>query len=131
MTILDLLKALDPHNNTSVSARYKNKMFLGDTIFICTNIPITEWYMGEELVLRNALYRRISRIFQFGELQPNGTVQYFINKIISSDSVKPDNHAPMQLQLVEKVKTFNLNKYISFNSDENRVNEFIGNLDDL
>ena len=131
MTILDLLKALDPHNNTSVSARYKNKMFLGDTIFICTNIPITEWYMDEELVLRNALYRRISRIFQFGELQPNGTVQYFINKIISSDSVKPDNHAPMQLQLVEKVKTFNLNKYISFNSDENRVNEFIGNLDDL
>ena len=37
--IEDMLKAFDPHNLTSVSARYKNKLFIGDTIFVCTNTP--------------------------------------------------------------------------------------------
>ncbi len=131
MTILDLLKVLDPHNNTSVSARYKNKLFLGDTIFICTNVPITDWYIGETLVLRDALYRRISRVLNFGELQSDGTVQYSVNKIVHNDTVTYENYSPMQLQEVESIKTFDLKKYISIKSDEERINSFLSDLEDL
>lgn len=131
MTILDLLKVLDPHNNTSVSARYKNKLFLGDTIFICTNVPITDWYIGETLVLRDALYRRFARVLNFGELQSDGTVQYSVNKIVHNDTATYENYSPMQLQEVESVKTFDLKKYISIESDEERINSFISDLEDL
>lgn len=131
MTILDLLKVLDPHNNTSVSARYKNKLFLGDTIFICTNVPITDWYIGETLVLRDALYRRLARVLNFGELQSDGTVQYSVNKIVHNDTATYENYSPMQLQEVESVKTFDLKKYISIESDEERINSFLSDLEDL
>lgn len=131
MTILDLLKVLDPHNNSSVSARYKNKLFLGDTIFICTNVPITDWYIGETLVLRDALYRRFARVLNFGELQSDGTVQYSVNRIVHSDTSTYENYSPMQLQEVESVKTFDLKKYISIKSDENRINAFLNDLEDL
>lgn len=131
MTILDLLKVLDPHNNTSVSARYKNKLFLGDTIFICTNVPITDWYIGETLVLRDALYRRFARVLNFGDLQSDGTVQYSVNKITHNDTATTENLAPMQLQEVESVKTFDLKKYISIESDDKRISSFLSDLEDL
>lgn len=131
MTILDLLKALDPHNNTSASARYRNKLFLGDTIFICTNVPITNWYIGESLVLRDALYKRFARVLDFGDLQDDGTVKYSINRIIYSDTNASKGFDPMQLQEVESVKTFDLKKYIQLDSDQFRVNEFVNGLEDM
>lgn len=129
ISILDLLKALDPHNNTAVSARYKNKLFLGDTIFICTNVPITNWYIGESLVLRDALYRRFARVLCFGDLKSDGTVDYSINRVIYNDT--ENGHEPMQLQEIESVKTFDLKKYINISSDQSRVNEFIEDLDSI
>ncbi len=129
ISILDLLKALDPHNNTAVSARYKNKLFLGDTIFICTNVPITNWYIGESLVLRDALYRRFARVLCFGDLKSDGTVDYSINRVIYNDI--ENGHEPMQLQEIESVKTFDLKKYINISSDQSRVNEFIEDLDSI
>lgn len=35
--IEDFLKALDPYSNTTVKARFHNRAFVGDIIFICTN----------------------------------------------------------------------------------------------
>lgn len=129
ISILDLLKALDPHNNTAVSARYKNKLFLGDTIFICTNVPITNWYIGESLVLRDALYRRFARVLSFGELHSDGTVDYSINRIVYNDT--ENECEPMQLQEIESVKTFDLKKYINITSDQSRVDEFVEDLDSI
>lgn len=39
--INDFKKAIDPRFNAPVQSRYKNKLFIGDTIFIVTNKPIT------------------------------------------------------------------------------------------
>jgi hypothetical protein len=41
----DLLLLLDPNVNTSVSSRYFNKTFFGDTIIITSFQPLDEWYL--------------------------------------------------------------------------------------
>lgn len=63
--VADFTKALDVHNNTSIRARYKNPIFLGDTIFICTNIPIIEWFKEDEEELRQPVFDRISSVLDF------------------------------------------------------------------
>lgn len=127
--IEDFLKVLDPHNNTTVSSRYKNRLFLGDTIFICTNTPVNEWYQGASLILRDALYRRFARVLCFGDLKSDGTVDYSINRIIYNDT--ENGREPMQLQEMESVKTFDLKKYINISSDQSRVNAFVEDLDSI
>lgn len=127
--IEDFLKVLDPHNNTTVSSRYKNRLFLGDTIFICTNTPVNEWYQGASLLLRDALYQRFARVLCFGDLNSDGTVDYSINRIVYNDT--ENGREPMQLQEMESVKTFDLKKYINITSDQSRVDEFVEDLDSI
>ena len=88
-------------------------------------------YIGETLVLRDALYRRFARVLNFGDLQSDGTVQYSVNKIVHSDTATPESLTPMQLQEVESVKTFDLKKYINISSDQVRVNSFLSDLEDM
>lgn len=127
--IEDLLKAFDPHNNTSINSRFKNRFFLGDTIFICTNTPINLWYQGASLILRDALYKRFARVLNFGELKSDGTVDYSVNIVVYNDT--EHGCEPMQLQEIESVKTFDLKKYINITSDQSRVDEFVEDLDSI
>ena len=131
MPLEDLLKLLDPHSMSTIKSRFKNKLFIGDTIMITTNTPINEWYRNEDLVLRDALYKRISAILDFGPLQEDGTVQYTVNRIIYNDSMRNSNENPMQLQQIEAVKTFDLKKYINIQSDQKKIDEFVQGLDDM
>lgn len=61
----DLLKVLDNHTKSTVSSRYSNKAFIGDTIIITTSQPISEWYFNEKKEDKEQLYRRIPTQFQF------------------------------------------------------------------
>ena len=63
--IEDFKKALDPHTSTTMSRRYKNVLFTGDTIFICTNIPITDWFPYDNDSSREAVFKRISYVLDF------------------------------------------------------------------
>lgn len=61
----DLLKILDNHTNSSVSSRYSNKAFIGDTIIITTAQPLSDWYFDNVKEDKEQLYRRIPIMMQF------------------------------------------------------------------
>lgn len=127
--IEDLMKALDPHNSTSASARYRNKLFVGDTIIICTNIPILDWYEFHTPVHRRALFKRISCVLDFEECI-NGITEYTVNDIVVNDYFEYDevyrteHYVNSTLKCRdEKPHTFDLNKYVDYNADKNKVDE--------
>lgn len=63
----DLLKIIDPYNNTPVPRRYSNTYFLGNYIILTTNKPIWNFYSGETVSeeSKKALFARINRIIDF------------------------------------------------------------------
>ena len=135
----DLLKAFDPHNLTSVSARYKNRLFVGDTIFICTNVPIESWYTWVADDHRKALFARISCVMEFIDIN-NGVARYTLNSIVDSGYVdhttcngRVENvYTKMVLSRKEdSVREFDLTKYIDIHADENKTQEFISQLADI
>lgn len=137
--IEDMMKAFDPHNLTSVSARYKNRLFVGDTIFICTNVPIESWYTWVADDHRKALFARISCVMEFIDIN-NGIARYTLNDIVDSGYVdhttcngRVENvYTKMVLSRKEdNVREFDLTKYIDIHADENKTNEFISQLADI
>lgn len=68
----DLLKLLDNHVISSIKSRYKNKVFLGDTIIITSNKPLHHWYIDIDED-KTQLYRRIN-LFAFCIKEPNRLV---------------------------------------------------------
>ena len=136
----DLLKAFDPHNLTSVSARYKNRLFVGDTIFVCTNTDITEWYTWALDDHRKALFARIACVLQFIDIK-DGISRYTVNDIVDSGKkryVKTDsgrNEYEYSLMVLsprdDKIREINLNNYVNLNADNNRTNDFISQLDEF
>ena len=138
--IEDLLKAFDPHNLSSVSARYKNKLFVGDTIFVCTNTPILKWYSSASDDHRKALFARFACVLDFIDVE-NGISHYTVNNIVDTgkkDYKKLDygreerEYSVMMLSPCEdEVRDFNLNKYIDINADSDRSEEFVNQLGDM
>ncbi|MDO4422712.1 MAG: hypothetical protein Q4C15_11815 [Eubacteriales bacterium] len=120
LKIQDLIKILDPHNNTTMHARYRNRVFMGDTIFVCTNTPVTSWYLGEEAILREALFRRISCVLDFAESE-GAKVTYTINDLCMTES------GWKLKQLGEK--TFDISNIIDISADERKKQQFIDSLD--
>lgn len=83
----DLLKIIDPYNNTPVPRRYSNSYFIGDYIIITTNKPIWDFYSGPDVAdeSRKALFARINRIIDFKKDKNSNDVtfhaiRYNINK---------------------------------------------------
>ena len=142
--IEDLLKAFDPHNLTSVSARYKNKLFTGDTIFICTNTKIENWYTWATDVHRKALFKRISCVLDFKDIT-DGTTEYTVNNIVgtgvynypedSEGNMNFDDSRKYEMMTLDcrdnMVHTFVLKYYININEDTDKVEEFINQLNDI
>lgn len=145
--IEDLLKAWDPHNNTTISARYRNRLFLGDTIFVCTNTPITEWYKYSIPELREALYRRVSSVLVFDHNDPiiptipdsNAPSYFTVNKIMNTgvkeEYANTKDHIfyywEYTLQQIGKPYPYDPKKYFSDITDQQRADEFIKGLDDM
>ena len=81
INIQDMLKTIDPHVVSSSRSRYNNKLFIGDTIFICTNDDILRWYMGEDDELRSAFFRRIKYVMEFDDLTQDKISHITVNTI--------------------------------------------------
>ena len=137
--INNLKKAFDPHNTSSVSSRYYNKLFTGDIIFVCTNTPIVDWYTWAQDVDRKALFMRISCVLKFINIE-NGISRYTVNKIVDTgewDFAKdmygnPTNrkYRVMKLKSIDdKVRELNLNNYVDINADKTKTDKFISQLD--
>lgn len=138
--IEDMLKALDPHNLTTVSARYRNKLFIGDTIFICTNSDIVDWYSWASDEHRNALFSRIACVLDFKD-SVDGVARYTVNNIVDTgeydytlDALGRPEHKYRIVSLVSrdnKVYEFDLKKYIDIHEDANTVDEVIEQFKEL
>lgn len=86
MPIMDFAKSIDPHNCSSVKSRYRNKVFVGDTIFITSNKNVLSLYPDALEDERAALFRKINKVYEFEHTETFGISKITINKIdISRD----------------------------------------------
>lgn len=141
--IEDYLKALDPYNNTSIKARFHNRAFVGDAIFICTNIPITKWFTADAGDShRDALFKRINYVLDFTEFDEEKNISYYtVNRIIRGDgysAITDDNdivttsYENYKLEPIDKeLRHFDLNKYIDMTNNEMKNEEFLNNISKL
>lgn len=156
--INDLKKIIDPHLNCAVVSRYHNKLFTGDTIFICTNQDITTWYPLAEESDRAAVFERIKYVLHFQSYDEllfspdlslhddikipeysEGASYYTINKIVPTDSYKDvldkkgfiiNSYRERKLEPVDgAVHEFDLKKYIT--ADEKRGDDCLAKLTDI
>lgn len=136
--IEDMLKAFDPHNLTTVSARYKNRLFVGDTIFVCTNTDITEWYPDAIDDHRKALFERILNVLLFTDIE-NGVSHYTVNDIVNTSKLdnttdSNDDNTIFKMVLVtaeDRIRKFDLSNYIDIHADAKKKANFISQLDEI
>lgn len=110
MHIEDLMKSIDPYVSSTASGRYRNKLFIGDTIFLTTNTPILEWFKGCDERVRKAFFRRISKVLEFTQV-PN---EYGVSLI----QIKKFNDYYTDL-IVEGTKRFEAMRYNKSVQEEN------------
>lgn len=138
-SIDDMKKLLDPHNNTGVAARYHNVLFSDcKVLFICTNTPICDWYVTESKEDREAFFKRISYVLDFGNKSEDFTVNYTVNEIIYQGENGTYEYAQNMyheykkyaLQSVDDIMhTFDLKKYINPANDEEKKKQFLAEID--
>lgn len=156
----DFKKALDPHTNTSMSRRYRNTLFTGDTIFICTNTPIGDWFQYDEESSREAVFKRIDYVLDFKKFEDlklsrelmlvedlevpeysEGSSYYTVNKIIPTGEFGDahnnrgeivNRYRIMGLNPVDKkIRKFELSKHVDITSDEVKRANFLKKLDEI
>lgn len=110
MHIEDLMKSVDPFVNSTASGRYRNKLFIGDTIFLTTNRHILTWFKDSDESVRKAFFRRIGKVLEFTK-DPN---EYGVSQI----QIKKFNDTYDDL-IVEGTKRFEVMKYNNPVQEEN------------
>ena len=144
ISITDMLKVLDPHCKASIKSRYHNKLFCGEIIFICTNIPIIEWYPKEDPNLRKALFERITYVLDFQGLKyidgpdkaiVDGKASYTVNKIKNNHELSRAKIEYANLRKVDgwtlvsidddQKHIFDLTKYVDLTKDEKAGESFL------
>lgn len=121
----DLLKLLDNHINSSVTSRYKNKVFVGDTIIVTSSVGIFDWYNG--MISRGMfddvkqLYRRISLYIRLhGNLMTLSTIDYDKFELKNSHTMRN----PIMDMMFETKKSVDMyDSFIDFANSENERNE--------
>ena len=159
--IEDFKKALDPFTNTTNSRRYQNALFMGDTIIICTNTPIGDWFPFASDKSRKAVFKRINLVLDFmaySELLPGsdisiiepsvkkpefveGVSYYTVNNIILTDNFKNaydkfgtvvNRYREIDLQSVDGIlHEFDLKKYITFIDKTAKTTDFLKKLETI
>lgn len=110
ISISDMLKLINPHQKTSTKGRYRNKAFVGKTIFICTNDNILDWYSSvKNSNLRDAFFRRISAVMEFEPLAENKIARY-------TECVIGKDEAGNRILVPVKNNAVDLKKYIDFDT---------------
>lgn len=119
VTINEFKKIIDPHINSAVHSRYNNKLFIGDTIFICTNQDITTAYPRAKKTDRQAIFNRINCVLVFNDRpSPDGIVIYTVNKF-----------EDMELKPIEDpIRTWDIKSYIDVTADKSKTDDFIKGL---
>ncbi len=156
----DFKKALDPYTNTSMSRRYRNTLFTGDTIFICTNIWIGSWFPYDEEISREAVFKRINYVLDFKKYEDliqdprlsllddweipqlsDDASYYTVNKIVPSGDFAEargrlgqvvNRYMLVRLEPIDKkIRKFELSKHVDITSDEVKRDNFLKKLDEI
>lgn len=84
-----MLKLLDNHTFSTTKSRYYNKSFIGDIIFITTNLPWNDWYADDtDEVSKNALKRRVTKYYKFKPSNQGGWKAIIEEYAWNRDSLK-------------------------------------------
>lgn len=155
--IEDFKKAIDPYTSTSIGRRYRNVLFTGELIIICTNIPITEWFEFDDERSRQAIFRRIDTVLDFKSYEDlnnnpdlsfldncgmpeysEGVSYYTINDIIETNKYQNicgkngsvvKSCKVMELRSIDnKLYEFDLKKFFDFNADKAKRANFLEKL---
>ena len=128
--IEDLLKNLDPHVNTSNSSRYNNKLFVGDTLFLCSNIPILLWYPEEDTEEREALFKRINCVLDFQDYKKksmcrNNDYVYYFNRKTGKYEVGIFSENDNERLLKDRVASYTVNRIMKVEDIEDKEKAII------
>lgn len=133
ISITDFTKVTDNHNQTSVGARYRNRVFIGDTIFICTNVPIIHWFLNEDEKMRKPIFDRISYVIDFQdykkkfnpaivpkndpyrEIKLKREMEKFDNRFLLEDGVA--RYTINKISYLKDIEDENMRKYAESNFD--------------
>lgn len=162
--INDFKRLIDPHFNGSVDSRYFNKLFIGDTIFICTNQPITDWFPTADDKDRDAIFSRISFVLDFKSYEEltssdlsifdadsklpkySEKVSYYTYNKLCREEITEDAfdkfgrpeigvkkiYGKWQLKPTEdKIREFDLKRYINIEADKTKEEDFRKKLDEI
>lgn len=158
--IEDFKKTLDPYTNTTMSRRYRNILFTGDTIIICTNTPITDWFPYSDDKSREAVFKRIKYVLDFkqhSELSTStiptifedfnlpeyseGTSYYTVNTLVPTENFEKaydkyglvaNRYRVWDLESVDKkLHEFNLKKYVDTTDGEKKRTDFRKMIEDI
>ena len=119
MNVQDAKKTFDPYHQSTVKARYKNRLFIGDTIFVCTNTPFLKWFPKADSVDRDAIFRRITTVLDFVETDGKTSI-YTVNDLLRTES-------GWELKTVETRK-FEMGEVIDLKATEMKKQRFLDSL---
>jgi len=128
----DFKKLTDNNTSSSVKRRYSNAVFNSD-IMIATNLNILDWYSDAKEVDRKAIHRRITCVLDFLPLQEDMVARYYIKSIddLHRDREKMKEYngdKNLYQQYVDstyQVKEVDLKKYVSFEDNQVKKEEFL------
>lgn len=122
VTINKFKKLIDPHINSAIHSRFNNKLFIGDTIFICTNQDITTAYSNANEVDRQAIFDRINCVLIFNDKpSADGIVTYTVNRFENME-LKP---------IEDPMRTWDIKSYIDITADKSKTDDFIKGLREM
>ena len=119
-------------NNTSSSGpcRYYNK-FMNSDIFICTNIPIIDWYKGTSKENLDAIARRITCVLDFLPMQDDHIIRYYRKSV--EDLYNDRNSFESKEEINKKYKLYevDMTQYISMEESIKKKEDFLNVLEHL
>ena len=147
ISIEDMMKMVDPQNNTGAKSRYYNKLFVGEMIVVISNIPVDRWYyIDADDKHREALLKRFDYFFDFNIEQDKldkHISQYTIKKftgdyeesdvVIDSRGNVVHSYKKFDLTPIEgnKIHEFNMTNYIDFSTRKQMLDEFIKTVNEM
>jgi len=136
--IEDFKKLTDNNTNTTIKRRYKNVYFDSD-VMIATNLNFLDWYSEASEVDRKAIHRRITCVMDFLPLQEDKVARYYIKSVedLYRDREKMEEFngdEELYQQYIDdtyELKEIDLKKYISFDTNVAKKEEFLDVLSQL
>ena len=123
-------KLTDNNTCSSSKSRYTNK-YVNSDIFICTNIPIIDWYKGTSKENLDAIARRITCVLDFLPMQDDHIIRYYIKSIDDLHNDRNPFESKEEVNKKYKLCEVDMTKYISMEDGKKKKEDFFDILKQL